>query len=114
MQLVDDMKVVFRNEAHRRRFKVLAQRERALSIYPDGLIMTTLGIRDIVMYLLNQIGWEKFAVRKRFSPYRRLTLEFLSSLYYDPNKGFGFGRGWLPLDFLGPNIVSPTMRWITF
>lgn len=32
-------------------------------------------------------------MRKRFSPYRRLTLEFLSSLCDDPNRGFGFGRG---------------------
>lgn len=55
--------------------------------------MTTLGVRDSVMYLLNEIGWDNFAVRKRFSPYHRLTLEFMSSLYYDHNRGFGFGRG---------------------
>lgn len=32
-------------------------------------------------------------MRKRYNQYRRLTLEFLSSLYYDPNKGIGFSRG---------------------
>ena len=59
----------------------------ALSIYSDGLTLTTLGLKDIIMYLLNQVGWDSFAVSKRYSQYHRLTLEFLSSLYYDPNRG---------------------------
>lgn len=53
MHYVDDIEVLFRNEAQRRCFRVLAQREMALSIYPEGLTMTTLEIRDSVMYLLN-------------------------------------------------------------
>ncbi|KAI5398223.1 hypothetical protein KIW84_063856 [Lathyrus oleraceus] len=50
------------------------------------------------MYLLNQIGWDNFTVRKRFSPYCRLTLEFLSSLYYDPNRGLGQSESPTPPD----------------
>lgn len=87
------MEVIFRSENQRRRFDMLAKREMTLSKYPDGLTLTTLGLRDNVMYLLNQVGWDSFAVRKRYSQYHRLTLEFLSSLYYDPNMGIGFDRG---------------------
>lgn len=81
------MEIVFKNGAQRRRYEILAQKEVVLSIYPNGPTMTTLGIRDSVMYLLNQLGWDTFAVRKRFSTYRVLTLEFLSSLSYNPNHG---------------------------
>lgn len=81
------MEVIFRSENQRRHFDMLAQRKMAFSIYPDGLTLTTLGLRDIVMYLLNQVGWDSFAVRKRYSQYRRLALEFPSSLYYDSNRG---------------------------
>lgn len=87
------MEVIFRSENQRHRFDMLAHMEMALSIYPDGLTLAILGLRGSVMYLLNQIGWDSFAVRKRYSQYCRLTLELLSSLYYDPNKGVGFGRG---------------------
>lgn len=87
------MEVVFRSESQRRRFDILAQREMTLSIYLDGLALTTLRLRDNVMYLLNQVGWDNVSVRKRYSQYHRLTLDFLSSPYYDPNKGIGFGRG---------------------
>lgn len=87
------MEVVFQSENQSRHFDMLAQREMEFSIYPDGLTLTSLGLRHNVMYLLNQVGWDNFAVRKRYSQYRRLTLEYLSSLYYDPNIGIGFGRG---------------------
>lgn len=92
MEHIDDMEVVFRNENQRHHFDMLAQREMTLSIYPDGLTLTTLGLIDSTMYLLNQVGWETFIIRKRYSQYRKLTLEFLSSLHYDPNRGIGFGR----------------------
>ena len=93
MQQVDTMDIIFRGRAQRRRFEVLAQREMALTIYPDGLTITKLGIRDSVMFLLNQIGWNNFAVGRRFNSYRRLTLEFLCSLAYMPNHVLGFNRG---------------------
>ena len=55
--------------------------------------MTTLGIRDSVMFLLNQVGWDTSPLRRRFSSYRKLTLEFLSSLIFLPDHGLGFNRG---------------------
>ena len=93
MQQVDYMDIVFRGRGQRRRFEALAQREMALTIYPDGRTMTKLGIRDNVMFLFNQIGRDAFSIKRRFSSYRRLTLEFLSSLVYLPNHGIGFNKG---------------------
>ena len=93
MQTFENHTVVFRNDVQRRRFETLSQRDFAVSIYPDDFAMRTLSIRDSVVYLLNQIGWTNFALDKKFSTYHNLTLEFLSSLYYDSTRGFGFGRG---------------------
>lgn len=93
MQQVDTMDITFRTRAHMRHFEVLAQREMTLTIYPDGPSMTKLGVIDSVMYLLNQLGWENFDVIRRFSSYHSLTLEFLSSLSYDPTQGIRFNRG---------------------
>ena len=93
MQTFENHNVVFRNDVQRGRFEALSQRDFTVSIYPDDLAMQTLSIRDSVVYLLNQIGWTNFALEKKFSTYHNLTLEFLSSLYYDPTRGFGFGRG---------------------
>lgn len=56
MEHVDNMEVMFRSQNQRRYFDMLAKREMALSVYPDGLTMTTLGLSDSVMYLLNQVG----------------------------------------------------------
>lgn len=67
MEPIDNMEVIFRSENQRCRFDMLAQREMKLSIYPDGLNLTTLGLKDNVMYLLNQLGWDSFAVRKRYN-----------------------------------------------
>ena len=93
MQTFENHNVVFWNDVQRRRFETLSQRDFVVSIYPDDFAMTTLSIQDSVIYLLNQIGWTNFTITKRFSTYHNLTLEFLSSLYYDPTRGFGFGRG---------------------
>lgn len=101
MQQVDYMDIVFRGRGQRRHFEALAQREMELTIYPNGLTMTKLGIRDNVMFLLNQIGWDNFTVRRRFSSYFRLTLEFLSSLIYLPNHGFGLNRGLITFRMFG-------------
>lgn len=73
----------------------------ALTIYPDGHSLTKLGIRDSVMYLLNQLGWHNFAVRRRFRSYCILTLEFLSSLSYDPTRGIGFNKGLITFRLFG-------------
>ena len=82
MQEVDTMDITFRGRAQRRRFKALAAREMELTFYPNGHDMTTLGIRYSFMFLLNQVGWDASPLRRRFSSYRKLTLEFLSSLIF--------------------------------
>jgi hypothetical protein len=64
-----------------------------LTLYPDEHTMTKSGIRDSVMFLINQLGWDTFAIKRKFSSISRLTLEFLSSLVYLPNHGMGFNKG---------------------
>ena len=87
------MDIVFRGRAQRSRFEVLAERDMHLSIYYDGYTMARLGIRDSIMFLFNQVGWENAAIKRRFTSYRKLTLEFLSSLVHVPNVGLGFNSG---------------------
>lgn len=87
------MDIVFRGKGQRRRFEALALREMTLTIYPDGRTMAKLGIRDSVMFLLSQIGWDNFTIKRRFSSYRRLTLKVSSSLVYLPSHGIGFNKG---------------------
>lgn len=65
--------------------------------------MTTLGIRDNVMYLLNQISWQSFDVRRRYNTYSWITLKFLSSFFYDPNRGLRFNRGLATFRLSGTN-----------
>ena len=93
MQEVDTLGIAFRERAQMRHFEALAARDMSLTFYPDGPTMTTLKIRDNVIFLLNQIGWDTSPLRRRFSSYHRLTLEFLSSLDFLPNHGLGFNRG---------------------
>ena len=93
MTRVDYMSITFRGKDQMRRFEDLVDREMTPTIYADDRAMTALGIRESVLYLLNQIGWDTSPIRRRFSSYRRLTLEFLSSLNYVPNHGLGFNRG---------------------
>lgn len=85
--------MTFRNEAQWQRYEVLFQREMALTKYPGGLTMSTLGIRETGCFMLNQIGCDSLAVTRRFCAYHKLTLEFLSSFLYDPNRGMEFNRG---------------------
>ena len=93
MNLIDTMGIVFKGRNQQRWFESLSDREIGLSVYPDGPAMIILGIQDSVLFLLSQISWDTSALRRRFSSYRRLTLEFLSSLVYKPNHGLGFNRG---------------------
>ena len=90
MQEVDTMGITFTGRAQRRCFEAPAAREMTLTFYHGGPTMTTLSIRDSVMFLLNQIGWDTSPLRRRFSSYRKLTLEFLSSLIFLPDHGLGF------------------------
>jgi hypothetical protein len=95
MAHIDHMGINFRGRAQRQKFEELAEREMHPNFYVDDCAMTVLGLRDSVLYLLNQIGWETTPIRRQFVTYRRLTLEFLSSLIYLPNHGKGINRGFI-------------------
>lgn len=89
----DHMGVTFRGRAHMRKFEELAEREMYPTYYANSLAMNTLGLKESVLYLLNQIGWETTPILRQYVTYRRLTLEFLSSLVYLPHHGKGITRG---------------------
>lgn len=69
--------------------------------------MTNLGIRDRVMYIMNQVGWPNFVVRRRCCSCSRLNLEFLSSLFYKPNHGLEFNRGLILFKMFGMDHCFP-------
>src|SRR3954471_1435543 len=93
MEGVDNMEVVFRGRGQEARFNKLAERQMDLTCYPDHPTMIRLGIQESVLHLLNQIGWTGYHLFRKFSTYRKLTLEFLSSLTYLPNRGQGLKKG---------------------
>ena len=105
MQPVDYTETFFRGRAQREKFEVLAQRNMAMTIYYDGLTMDSLGIHDSVLFLFNQLGWENVAIRRRFVTYRELTLEFLSSLVYIPDHGYGSNAGLIIFRLFGNNYT---------
>src|SRR4051812_29185855 len=93
MQEVDNMEGFFRGRGQEARFDKLAERQMDLTRYPHHPTMIRLGIEESVMYLLNQIGWTGSHLFRKFNTYRKLTLEFLSSLTYLPNCGQGLRKG---------------------
>src|SRR4051812_16320524 len=93
MQEIDNMEVVFRGRGQEARYAKLAQRQMDLTRYPHHPTMEKLGINESVMYLLNQIGWTGSHLFRKFCTFRKLTLEFLSSLTYLPNCGQGLRKG---------------------
>ena len=89
MQSFDDMHVMFRDEIQRKRYAILSERPMLPTRYPDPDFMETLGLEASVRYLCNQLQWEDYAGAMHVT-YRNLTLEFLSSLSYEPYIGIGF------------------------
>ena len=94
------MNVYFKGGAQWHRYEALSQRPMALTAFTHGPTMTALGIGARVDYMFNQIGWEGFANQKH-KTYRRLTLEFLSTIAYTPNCGKGFNRGRIAFRIFG-------------
>src|SRR3954464_6358217 len=93
MQEVDNMEVVFHGRGQEARYAKLAERQMDLTHYPHHPTMERLGIAESIMHLLNQIGWTGSHLFCKFSTYRKLTLEFLSSLTYLPKCGQGLRKG---------------------
>ena len=98
MGQIDRMGIKFRGKAQKQKFEELAEREMLPSLYADDWAMTALGLSESVLYLLSQIGWETTPIRRQFVTYRRLTLEFLSSLIYLPSHGKGISRGFIQFE----------------
>src|ERR1043165_6489734 len=104
MSRVDDMPVSFRGRNQRTKYGVLSEREMLPTIYLHHGTMATLGIRDSVLFLLNQIGWDNSRLMTCYATYRNLTLEFLSSLTYIPTHGLAQRRGLILFRFFGINF----------
>src|ERR1044072_6587770 len=104
------METTFRGRNQRRRFEALSQRDIGLTLYHDEPTMDTLGIRDSVLYLFNQLVWEKAHIKSRFITYRELTLEFLSSLVYIPEHGVGARKGIIAFRLFGIEFRSEERR----
>ena len=100
MHYPDGMVVIFRDEAQKARFATLSARPMVPTRYPDQSCMEALGIEPSIRYLCNQLGWDYYAddVHKT---YRNLTLEFLSSMDYNPRVGEGDERGCLSFRLFG-------------
>ena len=71
---------------------MLVQREMHPTIFVHDPTLSALGIRESVLYMFNQIGWDYF-IHHHQPTYRNLKLEFLSSLHYNPDIGLGLARG---------------------
>ncbi|KAI5420284.1 hypothetical protein KIW84_044174 [Lathyrus oleraceus] len=92
MEGTDNMQVIFRNEAQRSRYEVLATRTISPTRYLDFPSLIALGLSDSVKYMFNQLIWNRLSFHKH-PTYKNLTLEFLSSYRYKPNVGIDRVQG---------------------
>ena len=116
MQSFDDMHVVFRDEIHRKRYVVLSERPMLPTRYPDPDFMETLGLEASERYLFIQLQWEEY-VDAMHVTYRNLTLEFLSSIIYEPYIGIDSQRGYINFRLFGmstPSIIRSLLSYLVF
>ena len=99
------LETTFRGINQKRKFEELSKRNIGITLYHDEPTMNALGILDSVMYLFNQLGWEKALIKTRFATYRELTFEFLSSLVHLPEHGKGTRKGFISFRLFGINFV---------
>ncbi|KMS94829.1 hypothetical protein BVRB_014930, partial [Beta vulgaris subsp. vulgaris] len=71
--------IQFTCEAHLERFCVLSDRHLHVTRFCDPQVATELGIDDDLQRLFYSVGWQQFLNMHSLS-YRRITLEFLSTL----------------------------------
>ena len=94
------MHIIFKDEIQRKRYVVQSQHPMFPTWYPDQNYMETLGLEPSVRYLCSQLQWEEYVDAMNVT-YRNLTLEFLSSLNYEPYIGRGFQRGHINFRMFG-------------
>ncbi|XP_020273363.1 uncharacterized protein LOC109848329 [Asparagus officinalis] len=73
------------------RFNNLVSRRMTSTKFIDNDALLQLGLKENIYNLFNGIGWGEFVTLHR-PTYRRLTLEFLSSLVVDANDSVAGGR----------------------
>src|SRR4051812_21212192 len=78
---LDYLRIKFKDETHRKRFEVLAQRDISPTRHADDSCLRTLGLYDSVSWMFERIGWSHFLTLQHLT-YERLTLEFPSSFSY--------------------------------
>ena len=100
MDFVDGLDVIFRDDAQRERFATLSARPMLLTRYPDSACMDELGIEANIRYQCHQVRWDAYADEIHVT-YRNLTLEFLSSLEYEPYVGTREDRGRISFRMFG-------------
>lgn len=83
MNHLDGMEVVFRDDAQRLCFAALFAQPMLPPRYPDQECVEALGIETSVRYICHQLSWDEYADEIHVT-YRNLTMEFLSSLDYEP------------------------------
>lgn len=92
IQNLDDMHVHFRDDIQKKRYETLSERPVLRTRYPDSRCLETIGIETNTRLMCSQLDWDEYLESKNVT-YRSLTLEFLSSLTYEPYSGQGFNRG---------------------
>lgn len=78
MESTNNMRVIFKDEAQRIPYEVLAERTISTTRYPNFPSLISLGHCDSVKYTFNQLSWNRLFVHKH-QTYKNLTLELLSS-----------------------------------
>ncbi|KAI5441730.1 hypothetical protein KIW84_010975 [Lathyrus oleraceus] len=94
MENFDTMLVIFRDSVQEQRYAMLSQRPMLPTRYPNSSCMEALGIAPSVRHLCNQLQWDEYTDAMHMT-YRNLTLEFLSSLNYEPYVGHASDDGYI-------------------
>ena len=100
MDFSDTMHVTFVSDAQQKCYETLAQREMYPTIFVHDPTLYSLGIRESVHFMFNQIGWDYF-IHHQQPTYCNLMLEFLSLLHYNPNIGLGLAIGLVSFKLFG-------------
>ncbi|KAL2941179.1 Histone-lysine N-methyltransferase SETD2 [Bienertia sinuspersici] len=82
----------FRDDNHRSKYETLFKRGVTSTRFCDIDALRALHIEEDVRWLFANVGWNNFLMQK-YPTYKRVTLEFLSSLRAVTHSGEGCGEG---------------------
>uniref|UniRef100_A0A803MRY6 Arabidopsis retrotransposon Orf1 C-terminal domain-containing protein n=1 Tax=Chenopodium quinoa TaxID=63459 RepID=A0A803MRY6_CHEQI len=89
---IDYYDIKFRDAAHRSKYETLFKRGVNSTRFCDIDALRALRIEEDVCWLFTNVGWGDFLM-KRYPTYKRITLEFLSSLKAVTHSAEGCGEG---------------------